>query len=72
MGDGFEKIDTVAEFSRKESAFFSLEGFLDDLTAGRLEGVGERQKEALKTLAANLDGTCGEKVHECIKEKCKC
>ena len=71
LGDGFEKIDTVAEFSRKESRFFSLEGFLDDLTAGRLEGVKERQMKALETLAANLDGTCGEKVHECIKEKCK-
>lgn len=67
--DGFEKEDATAEFSRKESAFFTLEGFLEDLSKGRLAGLRERQKRELRTLAANLDGTCGEKVYGFIKEK---
>lgn len=70
--DGFEKEDTAAEFSRKESAFFTLEGFLEDLSKGRLAGLHERQQRELRTLASNLDGTCGEKVYGFIKEKLEC
>lgn len=67
--DGFEKADTTADFSRKESPFFSLGGFVDDLVGDRLEQVKIRQKEALRTMAANLDGTCGEKVHAYIRKE---
>ena len=63
-GDGFEKLDEKSGFFRRESKIFSFEGFLDDLIHGRLSGVRERQIKELCTLAANLDGTCGIKVHE--------
>lgn len=62
--DGFEKLQTYYAFCRRESRLFSLEGFIDDLVNDRLEEVKVRQKEALSVAAANLDGTCGEKVYE--------
>lgn len=62
--DGFEKVDEKSGFFRRESKIFSFEGFIDDLIHDRLTGVRERQLKELSTLAANLDGTCGIKVHE--------
>lgn len=62
--DGFEKIYTNGEFARRESRYFSFEGFLDDLVNDRLGDATARQKKAMETMAVNLDGTCGEKVHE--------
>ncbi len=62
--DGFEKIDEKSGFFRKESKIFSFEDFLDDLVHDRLKDVRTRQLKELSTLAANLDGTCGIKVHE--------
>ena len=62
--DGFEKMDKKSGFFRRESKIFSFEGFIDDLINDRLKDVRKRQLEELSTLAANLDGTCGIKVHE--------
>lgn len=62
--DGFEKTDEKSGFFRRESKIFSFEGFIDDLVHDRLAGVRERQLNELSTLATNLDGTCGIKVHE--------
>ncbi len=62
--DGFEKIEKKRGFFRRESKMFSFEGFVADLINNRLEEVRGRQMEELSTLAANLDGTCGVKVHE--------
>lgn len=62
--DGFEKREKKYGFFRKESRIFSFEGFLDDLLQDRLKDVRVRQLQELSTLAANLDGTCGIKVHE--------
>jgi len=62
--DGFEKIDEKSGFFRRESKIFSFEGFVDDLINDRLKEVRERQLKELSSLAVNLDGTCGIKVHE--------
>ncbi|MSS10441.1 MULTISPECIES: hypothetical protein [Clostridia] len=62
--DGFEKIEKKCGFFRRESKIFSFEGFVEDLINNRLGEVRGRQLEELSTLAANLDGTCGVKVHE--------
>lgn len=63
--DGFERWnrDWYA-FGRRESRLFSLEDFVEELVSGKLESVRERQMEELDGFAVNLDGTCGEKVHE--------
>lgn len=62
--DGFEKATDLDYFCRRESKIFTVQGFIDDLVEGRLDRVRERQLRELSTLAANLDGTCGQKVHE--------
>lgn len=62
--DGFEKRHTHAEFARRESEWFSLESFLDDLCRERMKDAMIRQKKEMETMAVNLDGSCGEKVHE--------
>lgn len=62
--DGFEKAEKKSGFFRRESRIFSLEGFMDDLVHDRLKDVRVRQLEELSTLAANLDGSCGQKVHD--------
>ncbi len=62
--NGFEKMEKKSGFFRRESRIFSFEGFLEDLVHDKLNDVRVRQLEELSTLAANLDGTCGEKVHE--------
>lgn len=62
--DGFEKMEMKHGFFRRESRVFSFEGFLQDLVLGRLDAVRERQLNELSTMADNLDGTCGIRVHE--------
>lgn len=63
--DGFERFnrDWYA-FGRRESRVFSLEDFINDFKSGNLEEVREKQLKELDGFAANLDGTCGQKVHE--------
>lgn len=67
--DGFEKLDEKTGFIRRENKWFSIEGYIDDLANDRLGGVKEHQLEALSMIAANLDGTCGEKVHQFMMEE---
>lgn len=69
--DGFEKTERQYGFFCWESRIFSLEGFIDALYENKLEGVRERQMMELETMAANLDGTCGEKVHTFIMDVLK-
>ncbi|WMC93862.1 hypothetical protein [Kineothrix sp. MB12-C1] len=63
---GFERISRGRGFFKRESKLFSLEDFFDDLILGRLEDIKKIQIEELSDLAANLDGTCGDKVHEYV------
>ena len=60
---GFEKVEKKYGFFCYESRIFSLEGFMNALADNGLEDVKICQMKALETMAANLDGTCGEKVH---------
>ncbi len=62
--DGFEQSDAYHVFCRKESRYFTLQGFLDDIIHEQLEGVKERQLKAAQTMADNLDGTSGEKIYK--------
>lgn len=62
--DGFEKINKDSYFACRESYLFTLEAFLEQFGKDGYITIKKRQLEALATLAANLDGTCGEKVHE--------
>ncbi len=64
---GFFKGDVFDYFRMSESRLFPLENFLNNFADNGYEGVKVQQREALSTLASNLDGTCGIKTHEYIK-----
>ena len=64
---GFYKGDVFDYFRMSESRLFPLENFLDNFAENGYESVKTQQKEALATLASNLDGTCGVKTHEYLK-----
>lgn len=61
---GFDKADERGYFCMNESRLFPLENFLKHFAEDGYASIHDRQIEALSTLAANLDGTCGEKTHE--------
>ena len=66
---GFYKGDTYDEYKMNESRLFPLEHFLDVFARDGYANVRDSQILALSTLAANLDGTCGVKTHEFLKQK---
>ena len=70
--DGFERPSpSYSAFARRESRWFPMKDFMEELVSGKLEKVRERQLQELSEFAVNLDGSCGEKVHEFIIEDLK-
>ncbi len=65
---GFFKGDVFDYFRMSESRLFPLENFLDVFARDGYDKVKKQQKEALSTLAADLNGTCGVKTHEYLKQ----
>lgn len=65
---GFYKGDIFDYYRMSESRLFPLEHFLEVFAKDGYKDVRDRQIEALSTLAANLDGTCGIKTHEFLKK----
>lgn len=61
--DGFEQIHRESIVMKYESRIFSLEDYLNDFTDELMVSVRERQMKANQNMAANLDGSCGEKIH---------
>ncbi|MCI9142615.1 MAG: hypothetical protein HFH87_08345 [Lachnospiraceae bacterium] len=63
--DGFCEGSDWMQYACEENAFQTLEDFLD----GKLKGAPfdrERQLRAYEKIAANNDGTCGEKLHRFV------
>lgn len=69
--DGFEKIDQNAVFARRESCYFSLKGFFDDLVNDNLIAVTDRQLREAQDIAEYLDGTSGQNIHDYIMNSIK-
>lgn len=70
--DGFEcPKKGRSAFARRESRWFFMEDFMNDLVLGQLEQVRERQLSELSEVAANLDGSCGKKVHQFMMDVLK-
>jgi len=61
--DVFNKPQDKDFFGCYESINYTVEDFLDDLVNNNLGEVIEKQKKESK-IAANLDGSCGEKVYQ--------
>lgn len=66
--DGFEQISREAVFMKYESRLFSLEDYLDHFMTGLTADLRERQLKANESMASNLDGSCGEKIHSYLME----
>lgn len=64
--DVFVKKQELDYFACYESVEYMFEDFVDDMINGRLEQVKQNQLTAEADIAANLDGTAGEKIHEYI------
>ena len=65
---GFSALSTGLRYACNETAFNSLEKLLDGVIIGGKHDVNT-QKMLYNDLAANNDGTCGEKVHAFIMDK---
>lgn len=62
--EGFRKDGQDGYFAMVESEFYSLNYFLNKFVKTGWEEIKERQIDALESFAANLDGSCGKKVHD--------
>lgn len=65
--DGFNDSSQWLKYCCCENAFNSLENFLDGNIVGNRHDK-KKQMNAYSEIAANNDGSCGEKVHEFIKD----
>lgn len=64
--NGFNDSSQWMKYCCCENAFNSLENFLDGNIAGNQHDK-KKQMNAYSEIAANSDGSCGEKIHEFIK-----
>lgn len=65
---GFAESSEWLKYACQENAFNTLSDFLDGaITGGKFDS--EKQIQAYGEIAANYDGTCGDKVHEFIRGK---
>lgn len=67
---GFAAISKLQPYGCKESAFISLSDFLQGTISGNTFDKAQ-SVHAYQQIAANSDGTCGEKIYGFIKENCK-
>ena len=65
---GFKEQSQWLQYGCQENAFNSLSDFLDGNLAGN-SFDRDRQLNAYRQLAANSDGTSGEKIHWFVREK---
>lgn len=65
--DGFNDCSQWLKYCCCENAFNSLKDFLDDNITGK-QFDREKQLKSYGEIAANNDGSCGEKVHEFTKD----
>ena len=60
----FDKKSLYDYFACRETKQYTVDDFIEDFANDALAQVRKRQLEAVSDIAANLDGTCGEKVYE--------
>ncbi len=52
----------------REDRYHSLIDFINAMTEGKIQKYNDQQLKVYSEFAANLDGTCGEKVHKAVKK----
>lgn len=66
---GYERISDWIKYSCMENAFNSLTDLLENQITGQPFNR-DKQIQSYQEIAANSDGTCGEKIYRFIKTKC--
>lgn len=67
--DGFEKLGKDNNFACRENSLFPIKKFLIFLVKEDYSKIRERQMQSLCYMNANMDGSCGKKVHEFMMEQ---
>lgn len=67
---GFARMSNWIQYSCKEDAFNSLTDLLENQITGQPFDRNEQMRTYQEIAANSVDGTCGEKVYQFIKEKC--
>ena len=52
----------------REDMYHTLDDFIDAMAEGRINKFNNQQIQVYSQISANLDGTCGEKVHKAVKK----
>ena len=52
----------------RENRYYTLGNFMDAIVDGRISKMNSQQIHAYREISANLDGTCGEKIHKAVKK----
>lgn len=52
----------------REDRYHTLIDFINAMTEGKIQKFNDQQIKVYSEFAANLDGTCGEKVHKAVKK----
>lgn len=52
----------------RENRYYTLGNFIEAMVGGRVSKMNSQQIQAYREISANLDGTCGEKVHKAVKK----
>lgn len=52
----------------REDRYHTLIDFINAMTEGKIQKFNDQQLKVYSEFAANLDGTCGEKVHKAVKK----
>ena len=74
--DELKKLFPVEELYEKfeipikswEDRYYTLDDFINAMAEGRIPKYNSQQQKVYSEYAANLDGSCGEKVHKAVKK----
>jgi len=58
-------------YTRKESIFLTSEEFINKVNSGDIPEYDEKLAEHHRTINANSDGTCGQKIHDYVMKRAR-
>jgi hypothetical protein len=69
LGEDFYNLGDNLPYVARESQYLSLNRFVNDYVISELGHDRDIQKQAYSSVINNMDGTCGDKVHQYVKEQ---
>lgn len=67
VADMFSRFSQDIPYAATENGYVPLDRFIDAFVAGELNNSAEEQIKAYSEIADNMDGTCGQKVFEAMR-----